>query len=609
MSAHPQQEQLRARPARLILSGHRLAARTFAGLFLLFLTASAARATIRYTVSLAQPDAHLFHVTMAIPDVHGEVAVQLPAWNATYQIRDFASHVENVQASDDKSPRLSVHKLDKLTWQISGNGTIHLTYAIYWDESGPFAAQLNTNHAFLNFAMVLFYVPDRRKEDLRVDFADVPAGWHAASALHAAGANQSDSAPAYVAPSYDALVDGPVELGTFEKFQLEGITPPVYVTVHGEGWNRSVLADGLSKIVRYETQLMGGAPYSDYNFLFHIGLGEGGGMEHANSTAIGAANARAAIATSAHEFFHLWNVKRIRPQTLEPIDYTQEMRTRALWFAEGVTSTYGSYTMVRTGLWTADQFYGDLAGQITELQSRPARLWQSVEESSLDAWFEKYPMYRGPEFSISYYNKGQLDGVLLDVLIRDATDNHRSLDDVLRSLNEDFAKRGRYYNDSADIEKTAEAVAGLSFKDFFARYVAGTDEIPYTDILAKAGLTVTTASSPYADLGFDFRTNADGSVIVESVQADSSARQAGVQSGDVLDALNGQPIPRYLGRWLNQQSPGDPVKLRLRRGGQEKEVTFTLGSRSEQVFQISEMPKASEKQRRIREGLLQGKTN
>ncbi len=276
---------------------------------------------------------------------------------------------------------------------------------------------------------------------------------------------------------------------------------------------------------------------------------------------------------------------------------------------QGVTSTYGSYTMVRTGLWTADQFYGDLAGQITELQSRPARLWQSVEESSLDAWFEKYPMYRGPEFSISYYNKGQLDGVLLDVLIRDATDNHRSLDDVLRSLNDDFAKRGRFYNDSADIEKTAEAVAGLSFKDFFARYVAGTDEIPYTDIFAKAGLTVTTASSPYADLGFDFRTNADGSVIVESVQADSSARQAGVQSGDVLDALNGQPIPRYLGRWLNQQSPGDPVKLRLRRGGQEKEVTFTLGSRSEQVFQVSEMPNASEKQRRIREGLLQGKTN
>jgi predicted metalloprotease with PDZ domain len=584
-------------------------ARIFAGLFLLFLSASAARATIRYTVSLAQPDAHLFHVTMTIPDVHGEVGVQLPAWNATYQIRDFASHVEDVQATDDKSQRLPVRKLDKLTWQISGSGTIHLTYGIYWDESGPFAAQLNANHAFVNFAMVLFYVPDRRKEDLRVDFADVPAGWRAASALHPAGANQNDSAPAYVASNYDALADGPVELGTFEKFQLEGITPPVYVTVHGEGWNRSVLADGLGKIVRYETQLMGGAPYSDYNFLFHIGLGEGGGMEHANSTAIGAANARAAITTSAHEFFHLWNVKRIRPQTLEPIDYTQEMRTQALWFAEGVTSTYGSYTMVRTGLWTTDQFYGDLAGQITELQSRPARQWQSVEESSLDAWFEKYPMYRGSEFSISYYNKGQLDGVLLDVLIRDATDNHRSLDDVLRSLNDDFAKRGRFYNDSADIEKTAEAVAGVSFKDFFAHYVAGTDEIPYADILAKAGLTVTTASSPYADLGFDFRASTDGSVTVESVYEDSSARQAGVQSGDVLDALNGQPVPRFLGRWLNQQSPGDQVKLRLRRGGQEKEVTFTLGSRSEQVFRVQEMPGASEKQRRIREGLLQGKTD
>ena len=155
--------------------------------------------------------------------------------------------------------------------------------------------------------------------------------------------------------NYDEMVDTPVEFGGFQTFDLPGITPPVHVAVHGENWNKQELIDGLSEIVRYETQLMGGAPYS----ITHLSStsaqgsnGGGGGMEHANSTAIGAASAASAISTAAHEFFHLWNVKRIRPQTLEPMDYTKEMYTRALWFAEGVTSTYASYTEVRTGMWT-----------------------------------------------------------------------------------------------------------------------------------------------------------------------------------------------------------------------------------------------------------------
>ena len=189
-------------------------------------------------------------------------------------------------------------------------------------------------------------------------------------------------------------------------------------------------------------------------------------------------------ATAAHEFFHAWNVKRIRPQTLEPVDYTKEMYTRALWFAEGVTSTYGAYTLERTGLWTKDQFYGDLAGQISELDSRPAHAWQSVEESSLDAWLEKYDEYRRPERSISYYNKGQIVGRMLDLAIRDATDNHKSLDDVMRRMNDVYAKQGRFYNDSPGIEAVAEEVAGVKFDEFFRRYVAGTNEIPYDRIFS-----------------------------------------------------------------------------------------------------------------------------
>jgi len=249
---------------------------------------------------------------------------------------------------------------------------------------------------------------------------------------------------------------------------------------------------------------MGGAPFREYLFLFHVGtVYGGGGMEHANCTTISADVPGQLTSYAAHEFFHAWNVKRIRPRSLEPVDFTKEMWTKSLWFAEGVTSTYGAYTMVRTGLWSTQQFYGNLAAQISELESRPARRWQSVEQSSLDAWYEKYPIYNRPEDSISYYGKGELVGVALDILIRDMTDNRASLDDMLRLLNDEFARRGRFYNESEDLRAVAEEVirskapaANPDLKDFFARYVSGTDEIHLTTCWdARAGCSKTRASA------------------------------------------------------------------------------------------------------------------
>ena len=488
----------------------------FALVAALALAPSPCRATIAYRISLAHPESHLFHVTMTVPGVSNQLVAQMPAWNATYTIRDFASHVQDVRATGDRGRSLPIRKLDTATWQITGQGSITISYATFWNESGPFAAQLNDEHAFLNLAMLLLYVPDRRSEDSVVALDDLPITWRTASSLTAVavghrrgpairdpwGPDSADPVALFSAPNYDALVDAPIECSIFHTFNLSTSGPPVHVVVHSDAWDEDALKDGLTRIVEYETQLMGGAPYPAYTFIFHIGSGNGGGMEHANSTAIGSGSTTGAIHTAAHEFFHLWNVKRIRPQSLEPIDYVHKMPTRALWFAEGVTNTYGSYTLVRSGLWTPDQFYADLAAAITTLQSRAARHWQSVEESSLDTWFDRYPFHGQPEFSISYYNKGQLVGVLLDILIRDATDNRRSLDDVLRSLNENFAKQHRFYNDSADIEAVAENVAQTSFKDFFARYVAGTDELPYADTLAKAGLGVSETRNANGDVSF-----------------------------------------------------------------------------------------------------------
>ena len=581
-----------------------------AALAVLLFAAGPARATIEYSVSVAHPERHLFNVTMRVPNVRDRVVLQLPAWYALYQIRDFSSHMTQLSARDEAGTALSIVKLDKQTWQVTGNGPITVKYPIFWDDPGPFASQLNPDHAFVNLAMVLLYIPDRRAEDTRVAFEDMPESWRVAVELDPAAEGHGP----YSAPSYDALVDAPVELGNFTEFRTEAGGRPVRIVVHGDAGDQSRLTSALKRIVDYDVSLMGGAPFREYLFLFHVGtMFGGGGMEHANCTAIAAEVPAQLPGYSAHEFFHAWNVKRIRPRSLEPVDFTKEMWTRSLWFAEGVTSTYGAYTLVRTGLWSPLQFYGDLGAQISELEARPAHLWQSAEESSLDAWYEKYPLYNRPEESVSYYNKGQLLGVALDILIRDMTDNRASLDDMLRALNEEFARRGRFYNDSEDLRAVAEEVirkkapaSNPNLKDFFARYVSGTDEIPFDNFLGRAGLLVKDTGQRRAALGFTVRRDGKSAQIIGSMEAGSAAQQAGLREGDILLALNGEQVPRAPERWVRDHQPGERVTLRVRRNAEEKDISFALGRQSEAVFQVVEAPDATEKQRRIRDGILHG---
>lgn len=599
---------------------HRLVRRWIClGGFALLFAARSAEATIHYKISLKNPEQHSFQITMTIPHPVSGMTIAIPAWNALYQVRDFSYRVRDVEASsssasDALSGKLALRKLDKQTWEVrpesaAGSGASSswsIRYSIIWDDPGPFNSQLNAKHAFVNFAEVLMYIPDRRSEDATVEFVDVPAGWRAAAELPAGRAPNSFSAS-----DYDTLADAPVEIGKFEEFGFDESGAHFRVVVDSKGWRRDRLEDALRQITSYELKLMGGPPFHEYTFFFHIGPypeAGGGGMEHANCTAIGAGSVEGASAIAAHEFFHAWNVKRIRPQTLEPVDFTKEQYTRALWFAEGVTSTYAAYTLERSGLSSKEKFYGDLAAQISELDSRSARLWQSVEESSLDAWLEKYDDYRQPDRSISYYNKGQIVGEMLDLAIRGATDDHKSLDDVMRLMNDEYAKKGKFYNDSDGIRAVAEEVAGTSFADFFQHYVAGTDEIPYDQFLGYAGLELKVDMVKLADLGF---WNAGGrspgsSVTVSQVIPGSAAEAAGLLAGDVLLKLNGETVPVYVTAWVRQHSPGEMINLRVQRDSKEMEISYPLGSNEVKKYSISEIPRASDEQKRIREGWLRG---
>jgi predicted metalloprotease with PDZ domain len=456
------------------------------------------------------------------------------------------------------------------------------------------------------------YVPDRRSEAVHLSISDLPNEWTlVAESLTLMEEISRARNFTFDAANYDELADAPIEAGKFDMFEVPGISPPVWAVVHGNDWNKKRVQEDLRRICAYELKLMEGAPFSRYYFILHFGKpssGTGGGMEHANSTAISTRSDEDLANVAAHEFFHLWNVKRIRPATLFPVDYTKEQYTRALWFAEGVTNTYASYTLVRTGIWTKDRFYEDLGEQISELESRPANKWQSAEQSSLDAWLEGYPLYNRPQNSVSYYAKGQVLGVLLDILIRDRTGNERSLDDVLRSMNEEFAKQGRSYRDSLDVRLTTEKIAGASFEDFFQKYVAAAEPLPYQRVFALAGLELRTEERRRPSLGFYAVRDQAGSLVVRGIDPGGSAEQAGLHSDDVITSWNGTEPPKNIERWTYGQKKGSLLRLGVRRDEKNLSVDLRVGEIVEIAYRVAEDMRAGEKAEHIREGLLRGVT-
>jgi predicted metalloprotease with PDZ domain len=413
----------------------------------------------------------------------------------------------------------------------------------------------------------------------------------------------------FIAKNYDQMVDSPFELGTFHEadFSIPGATYRIVVDADPADYDISTLVEQDRKIVRAETEWMQDMPFRSYVFIYHFPRGPaGGGMEHACSTAISASadriknNPQASADVSAHEFFHLWNVKRIRPQSLEPVDYTKEQYSTALWFSEGVTSTVEELMLVRAGLKTEDQFLKGVADEIGTLQSRPARRTQSAEESSLETWFDKYPIYHLPERSISYYNKGFILGVLLDLAIRDATHGQKSLRDLFLYLNQNYAKQGRFFADSAGVREAAEAVSGNSFQQFFARYVAGKDEIPYDEYFRSVGLKLDIHDHETADPGFTAARGFEPLRSVISLTPQSEAAKAGMQVGDVIEAINGKPLSGNLEALFAAMKPGDTVKLKIRRGGSPHDLQFRLGSRTQDDYTLVDLPQVTPEQRERR---------
>ncbi|HTV65495.1 MAG TPA: PDZ domain-containing protein [Bryocella sp.] len=575
-------------------------------------------APTEYFVSLADHTDHLAHVSIRLHDsAAGTLTLYMPVWNALYQVRNFAANVENVRAADAADAPIATVNTQTSEWQISAPaGCVVIRYDIHLDSPGPFGSALGVDHGFLNWAMVLLYSPELRSQPMSLRLLDVPTTWEMRDlhVLGAAGPGRVEQVVG-IARNYDELTDSPVELGTFQQseFKQDGATYHIVVQANPADYNMGRLDEVLEKITHAAVDWMQDRPYEQYTFLYHLPRGSGaGGMEHAYGTAIDLNADRLhsdllpLASVSAHEFFHLWNVKRIRPQSLEPIDYQHAMDTRALWFSEGVTSTVGDMLLARSGLIDESEYLRRVSAEITELQGRPAHRWQSAEESSLDAWFEGIPFYRSPERSISYYNKGEILGILLDLRIRRLTNGHQSLRDLFQWMNQHYAKQGRYFPDSAGVAEAAEAITRQSFAKFFADYVAGTREIPYDDAFQFVGLRLVPSTTTYASAGFATTTNFGTQLEVSNVEPGSDAQRMGIAVGDCVTAVNGKPADESFNEQIAEMSPGTTVHLQLENRRGKREVDLKLAAHTIMSYELQDLATVTPEQRAHRTAWIHG---
>ncbi len=579
-------------------------------LCLLWLLPHPLSAETAYEIDLADAKSGWLTIKVETTCLHRQCDFQLPVWNATYQVRDFAQHVVGFKARTSTGGAAPTSKLTPSLWRLSvpKGERVEIRYRVRADRPGPFGAFAGSDHVCLNLAQVLAYPVDARRGRFTLRLRNSPKQWKVGLELPA-----SDGA--YYAPSYDRLVDTPFHLSDCEETEFKHDGRRVRIVAHPRGgdYNLGVLKQTVRKIVAAATELMGDAPFPSYTFVYHFSDDPGGGMEYRNGTSIYGPRRCGECDMSgltAHEFFHLWNIKRIRPQSLEPVDFSQPSFSPSLWFSEGVTSAYSEHIRLGSGLRSESDFLARLGRLITSHERRPAARTQSAEESSIEAWLEGRPAYGRPDRSISYYLKGEIVAHLLDLSIRHGTGNRRSLDDVMRQLNREYAQADRYFNDTAALEAIASEVAARDLSPVFDQLVRRAAEIPWNRYLGYAGYRLQETNESRVDLGMSLSNPPGLGVVVTNVQPTGPGAAAGFQLGDRVVAINGRRAgggPNELMRQITVHQR-DAVQVGVERVGVPLVLSLKPGKISQPVYRLRELAKPTQLQLAVRRGWLERRT-
>jgi predicted metalloprotease with PDZ domain len=574
--------------------------------------------TIHYSVAMPNPESHLFEVTLRVQGWSEPILdLKMPVWTpGSYLVREYARHLQDFRSlGGDRA--LPWRKISKNHWQIETNSVSDVTvcYRIFANELTVRTNHLDSTHGYFNPAALCFFLPGFERNCYTVTVVPPQPQWRTVTTLPTVSGDNLT----FAAADFDTLVDSPFEIGFHESYDFEVMGKPHQLVVWGQGNLEPERAiQDIKKIIEVEAEMFGGLPYDRYVFLLHLSGSGFGGLEHKDSCTLnysrfGFRNKdkyERFIQLVAHEFFHLWNVKRIRPKTLEIFDYEQENYTPSLWFSEGTTSYYDLLIPFRAGFYGVKGYFQNLAKEITRLQTTPGRNVQPASESSWDAWIKLYRRDANSDNSqISYYLKGELVSFLLDLLIRSKHGNARSLDDVMRLMwqqfggcspeNEDFDQKSGTEAKPAhltsngklnarsrtaeigftpeELQSAIESVAGMDLSDFFARYVDGTEELPYNEYLEPFGLQIWVDESEQTPrMGWTLGAE-NGRQMVKFVEAGSPAQLAGIDAGDELLAIAGFRVnAEQVAERLKDYQPGDTVEVTVFHQDELRTCSVTL---------------------------------
>jgi len=565
------------------------------------------------TVSMERPTAHYYHVVLRADGLRGETQeLKMPVWTpGYYRIMDYAKFVKDFRAEDGNGRALPFEKTAKNIWRVRTGKTSSLVirYDVYAFTRFVADSYLGDDGGFITPTGVFMHVAGRLNDPVTVTVLPEPEWKRVSTGL--------DPVPGrlgtFTAPDFDTLYDCPILIGNQEILSFEAAGLPHTVAAYDLGSiDRVKLTGDLKKIVDAAAALMGEVPYRHYTFLI-IGPG-GGGLEHLNSTAVtlnpgslgDPRGYQGWLSFIAHEYFHLFNVKSIRPVALGPFDYDRENYTNMLWFAEGVTVYYEFVLLNRAGLMTRDEVLERLGSTIADYENAPGRLHQSATLSSFDTWTGFFGRSEhAANTTISYYDIGCGLGLLLDLKIREASKG-RSLDDVMRTLYRAFyMDKERGFTDR-ELREVCERAAGVTLGEIFDVYAPTLEKWDYAKYLGYAGLTIDVEPRPVPGPWFGASTqDQNGNVLVSAVEPDSPASLAGLCAQDEILAINGKrAAPRSFAGLIGARKPGDKLKVLISRRGGVRETELTLGAKNEPTFKITPLASPTAPQKALLDAWL-----
>lgn len=572
---------------------------------------------VRYEISLTSA-ARQFHVSAEFPAAGKDTLfVSLPAWSpGSYEIQNYARYVFGFSAKNSAGQPLRWDRGDKDTWRVVTANTASVTVEFDFaaDTIDLSIARVAQDFAqFLGTNLFLFE-EGQLGRPAEVRFA-VPAGWRVTSAL------KGPVNGVYRAADYHELADAMTFLGRFSVDSLQASGKWIRIAVWpATDYTPAVarnLRNGIAKMAPVQNRIMGEAPYDVYTVFYnviHDPIDFGGGLEHSSSQydimpALAFADASGTLGDFmypllSHEFFHLWNVKRIRPAEMWPYDYRAEQYTPLLWWSEGVTDYYADLTNLRSGLWTAEQFIENTKSNIDQVEQTPEP-W-SVEDGSEATWIHEVHI----NSSQLYYPKGSLLGFLLDISIRDATDNAHTLDEVIRGLYTRYYRQNKGFT-TADLLRELRTAGMPDLDSFYRRFVDGRDSLPYETVFAKAGIAFNRQIVTVPFVGVSTGATPDGALLVQQVSPGSAAEGAGVEPGDILKSVGDIPVSpdqdwgatfrtRYRGK------AGQPITITVERAGRVVTLTTTVKERTNARVTLARAPNPTAKQSRIWQAIATG---